>query len=81
MFFGLFQVFYLVKKQDYELELATKQRIYIIFYVSLLESDIIKKKQANKLSDSEREFETRHNEKYEVQVIINCAMYGKDAND
>ena len=46
-FFGPFQVFYTVEKQVYKLELPTKWKIYIIFYVSLLEQDITKKRQVD----------------------------------
>ena len=36
-FFGPFQVFYIVGKQAYKLELPTKWKIYNIFHMSLLE--------------------------------------------
>ncbi len=36
-FFGPFQVFHIVRKQAYKLELPTKWKIYDVFFVSLLE--------------------------------------------
>ncbi len=35
----------------------------------------------NKLSKSEKELEARNNKKYEVKVIINSAIYGKETNN
>ena len=47
-FFGPFQVFYIVEKQIYKLELSTKWKIYNVFYSSLLEQDTTRKKQVDK---------------------------------
>lgn len=80
-FFDPFQVFYLVKNYAYKLKLPTKQKIYNIFYISLLEQNITRKRQVNKLSEPEKEFETEDNKKYKVKTIINSIVYGKEVND
>ena len=76
-FFGPFQVFYLVRKQAYKLELPTKWRIHNVFYVSLLEQDITKKRRVDKAlpePKKELEFEAGDNKKYEVGAIIDSAV-------
>ncbi len=55
-FFGPFQVFHTVKKQEYKLELSIKWKIHNVFHVSLLESDTIRKGLVDKaLSKLEKE--------------------------
>lgn len=50
--------------------------------MSLLEQDTTRKGQVNEpVNDlSEREFEAGNNKKYEVEVIINSAVYGQKTN-
>ncbi len=49
--------------------------------MSLLEQDTTRKERVNKktLSKSEKEFEARNNKEYKVEVIIDSAIYGKEA--
>ncbi len=49
--------------------------------MSLLEQDTIKKGQVNEktLLEPGREFEGRNNKEYEVETIIDSAVYGKEA--
>ncbi len=52
--------------------------------MSLLEQDITRKGRVNKAlpeSEKEVEFEAGDNKEYEVEAIINSAVYGKQAND
>ncbi len=49
--------------------------------MSILEKDITKKGQVNKLAKSEREFEAENNKEYKVKVIIDSLVYGKKANN
>lgn len=68
-FFGLFQVFYLVKNQVYKLKLPKKYSIYDIFYVTLLEYNTLKKRRMNKIN-TQLGFEARNNSKeYKVKKI------------
>ncbi len=68
-FFGLFQVFHLVGNQAYKLELPKSWSIYNIFYVSLLEYDIIRKGQVDETT-SQLDFEVNDKgKKYKVERI------------
>ena len=79
-FFGSFRILYPVKKQAYKLDLPTKWRIHDVFHVSLLEQDTIKKGQINELfPELESEFDTGNNKEYKVEVIIDSAVYAKEA--
>ncbi len=83
-FFGPFRVLHAVGKQVYKLELPTKWKIYNVFHVSLLEQDTTRRRQVDKaLPEPEREveFEAGDNKEYEVEAIINSAVYGQQAND
>ena len=82
-FFGLFQVFYIVEKQAYKLELYAKSKIHNVFYVSLLEQNIMRKKQVDKAlpePENNLEFKASGNKKYEVKAIIDIAVYSQQAN-
>lgn len=46
--FRFFQVLHLVRKQTYNLKLPARWKIYNMFYVLLLEQDIVRKRQINK---------------------------------
>ncbi len=51
-----------------------------MFYVSLLEQDITRKRQVNKAlpkPEKELEFETGDNKEYKVKILINSVMYGE----
>ncbi len=81
-FFGPFQVLHAVGKQAYKLELPTKWKIYNVFHMSLLEQDIIRKVQVDKaLPEPEKEFEAGDNKEYEVEAIIDSAVYGQQVNN
>ena len=77
-FFGSFKVRYIVKKQAYKLELPTKWKIYNIFQVSPLEQDTTKKKRVDNkaLPEPEKKFEVEDDKEYEIETIINSAVYG-----
>ncbi len=51
--------------------------------MSLLEQDITRKRQVDNkaLSESEKEFEVGDNKEYEIEVIIDSAIYGQQANN
>ncbi len=80
-FFGPFQVLHTVKKQAYKLELPTKWKIHNIFYVSLLEKDIIWKGRVDNKAlpepEKDLEFEAGSSKEYEVKAIIDSAMYSQ----
>ena len=79
-FFKPFQVFYAVGKQTYKQELPTKEKIYNVFHISLLEQDTTKKKQVNKTLPEPKkdfEFEVKGDKKYKVEAIINSIIYGQ----
>lgn len=76
--FGLFSIFYVVRKQAYKLK-----DIRCISRVTA-KQDTRKKRRVNELSKDipkpEREFETGNNEEYEVKAIISYAIYGQETN-
>lgn len=82
--FRPFQILLRIEKQTYTLELSTKQKVYNVFYVSLLKQNIIKNgrvnEQYNNLPESEKQFEAGDNKKYEVKVIINSMIYDQKIN-
>ncbi len=81
-FFRPFQVLHVVEKQAYKLELPAKWKIYDVFHVSLLEQDTTRKGRVDKtLPEPEKEFEAGDNKEYEVEAIIDSAVYGQQAND
>lgn len=84
-FFGLFQVFYRVGKQAYTLKLSTKWKIYNVFHLLLLEQNIIRKDQVNKLGNDllepKKEVEVGDNKEYEVEAVIDSVVYSQETND
>ncbi len=81
-FFGPFRVLHAVGKQAYKLELLAKWKIHDVFHVSLLEQNTTRKGRVDKaLPEPEKEFEVGENKEYEVEGIIDSAVYGQQAND
>ncbi len=83
-FFGPFQVFHIVGKQTYKLELSTKWKIHNVFHMALLEQDTTRKRQVDKaLPEPEKdvEFEAESNKEYKIEAIIDSAVYGQQANN
>ncbi len=60
-------------------------KIHDVFHVSLLEQDTTRKGRVDNkaLSESEKEleFEARGNKEYEVEAIIDSAVYDQKVND
>ena len=56
-----------------------KWKIHNIFHVSLLEQDTTRKGQVDNkaLLQPEKEFEAGDDKKYEVEIIIDSAIYGQ----
>lgn len=82
MFFEPFQVLYLVEKQAYKLELLAKQRIHDIFYILMLEQNIIRKGQVNKVNKLLKlkpEFYKKNNKEYQLGATYNSRVYVKEA--
>lgn len=78
-FFGLFRVLYLVRNQAYKLELPKKQKIHNIFHVSLLEYNIIRKKQVDKIT-IQLEFKAGdYSKKDKVKGIRDTTVYVKES--
>ena len=79
-FFGFFRILHLVGKQAYKLDLPTKWKIHDIFHISLLKQDTTKKGRMNELFPKpEPEFDAGNNKEYEVEAIIDSAVYAKKA--
>ena len=77
-FFGLFRVLHPVGKQAYKLKLSRNWKIHDVFYVLLLEQDIIRKEWMNEFSTLE--FEPGNDKEYEVEAIQDSAVYAKEAD-
>ena len=76
-FFGPFQLFYLVGKQAYKLELPRKWKIHDVFYISLLEQDIIRKERVNENNVAELDTGDNEGREYKVKAIRDEAIYAK----
>ena len=79
-FFGPFRVLHLVGKQAYKLELLRKWKIHDVFHVSLLEEDIIRKKQVDE-EVRQMEFDIGDNEsrEYKVESIRDSVVYTRES--
>ena len=79
-FFAPFWILHLVGKQVYKLDPPTIWKIHDIFYVSLLEQNTTRKGRMNELfPEPEPEFDAGNNKEYEVEAIIDNAVYTKEA--
>ena len=79
-FFSPFRILYLIEKQVYKLDFFTKWKIHNVFHLSLLEQDTTKKGRMNEpFLKPEPEFNVDNNKKYEVEAIIDSAVYAKKA--
>ena len=67
---------HLINKQAYKLELPKKQRVYNMFYVSLLEQNTIKNERVDE-NVTKLEFDAGDKEKYKVKAIRDSAIYVK----
>lgn len=63
-----------MEKQVYKLKLEKKWRIYNVFYISLLEQDIIKKRGVDETT-SQLKYDKNGNKKYKFKVIYNSIVY------
>ncbi len=81
-FFRPFQIFHVVEKQAYKLELPTKWKIHDVFHISLLEQDTTRKRRVDNkaLLKLEKEFEAGGDKEYEVEAIIDSTVYGQLVN-
>ena len=79
-FFRSFWVLYPVGKQAYKLELPEMWKIYIVFYMSLLEQTINRKKQVDE-NVAELKLNGGESEKYKVEAIWDSAVYIKESKD
>ena len=67
-----------MSSQAYKLELPKQLRIYKIFYISLLEQEITKKRQVDKKTMEQLEFKAGSNNKeYKIESICNSAVYAR----
>lgn len=73
-FFNLFRVLYLVDKKTYKLKLLVNWKTHNVFYLSLLEQDITKRRQIND-KRIELKFAAGKDKKYEVEIIQDSAIY------
>lgn len=74
-FFILFQALRFVDKQVYNLTLSTWQKIYDIFHKLLLQQNIIRKRQVNKLLKLKAKLDKRDNIEYKIKVTKHSAIY------
>ena len=79
-FFGPFRVLYFVGKQVYKLELTREWRIHDVFYMSLLEQDITRKRRVDKeVRQIEFDKSDDESEKYKVETIRGSAVYTRES--
>ena len=76
-FFGPFRVLHPVEKQTYMSKLPKKWKIHDIFYVSLLEQDITRKRRVD--DENATELDTDNSEKYKVEAIWDNAVYVRES--
>lgn len=75
----MFQVFYLVDKQVYKLELFKKCKIHDILAVLLIAQDTFRKKQVDKnVGQIDFNAGNNHNEKYKIEAIKESAVDAKN---
>ena len=77
-FFRLFQVLHLFGKQVYKLELSKKWRIQDVFYMSLLEQDIIGKRRVDDENAAELDAGNKSGE-YKVEAIRDSVVYARES--
>ncbi len=79
--FEPFRVLHAIGKQAYKLELPVNWKIHNVFHVSLLEQDTTRKGRVDNKAlpkkEKELEFEAGGNKEYEVEAIIDSAVYGQ----
>ena len=75
-FFELYQILYLVKKQVYKVKLSKNWKTHNIFYIYLLENDIIKKNWADE-NIIKLDFKSGNNKEYKVEIIENNMVYAR----
>ena len=69
-----------VDSQAYKLELPKRWRIHDVFYISLLEQNIIRKGRMDEKTAEQLEFEAgSDNEEYEVEGICDSAVYARES--
>ena len=78
-FFGPFRVLQPMGKQAYKLELPKRWRIHDVFHVSLLEQDTTRKGRVDEKIAEQLEFEAGNDEEYEVEGILDSAVYAKES--
>lgn len=67
-FFGSFQSFCSIKRQAYKLKLPKKCKILLVFYVSLLKQNIIRKKQVEEITSC-LQFKDNNDKNYKVKAM------------
>ena len=75
-FFGPFWVLYQIGKQAYKVKLPKKWGIHNIFYILLLEKDIIKKKCIDE-NMIKLDAGNKNSKEYKVKTIWDSAVYAK----
>ena len=77
-FFKPFQVLHPVGKQAYKLKLPKKWRVHDVFYISLLEQDITKKRRVSE-EVPELDKGNKDSEEYKVEAIWDSAVYANES--
>lgn len=81
-FLGFFPSFIANKKEVYKFKLPKKQKNYNVFYIFLLEYNIIKKEQIDKkVENPKKNLEFNNNKKYKMVKIKDSIIYIKEAEN
>lgn len=80
-YLGPFEILETVRKQAYRLKLPAKWRIYLVFYVSLLERDITRREAVDQNIADQLKFEEGEQPEQEIDSIIEGMVFVKKAID
>lgn len=80
-YLGPFEIIEAVGKKAYRLKLPTKWRIYHLFHVSLLETDVTRREVVDQKIADQLEFEEGEQPEQEIDSIMDSMVFAEEAID